>query len=455
MPGGDSSGFAVKAQILTLTTADPTDIALSSTVISETAQEGGPLAVLSTTGALNSAFQYTIISDSSGGAFGIVGDRLVVLDNSLLDFETAPQVQLRIRTTDENNHSFEETIQLTLSDVPETDYAPEGNEFLLNTTTEGNQGWALLTELTSGGYLAQWSDWPLSGSGGAQKGQIFDSGGNKVGGEILVPGEAAAALPGGGFITTWMAYTGQANNYDIRAQIHDASGSPVGPVIEANTNVLGYQVNPAVATFASGGFMITWMSSLNGKSARATASFSTPRSKLGHPPGQTYPGGGRDATSIGHIVVVGRSACSRADVQPDGFRFERSSRSTRGFQLIEPRSRRSRGGFAGCTAVTMRLTATATPRGEGRPRSWSRATVRPGGVERYSGPPGAASSSPGAAPRTIIRRPTTPASGPRCSIPPARRSARSWPSTKRLSTTSGRPKWWCCRRATSSSAGPT
>ena len=67
---------------------------------------------LTTTGALNSSFTYELLSDSSGGAFRIEGDKLVVDDHSRLDFETAPTVQLQIRSTDLNGNSFTETISV-------------------------------------------------------------------------------------------------------------------------------------------------------------------------------------------------------------------------------------------------------------------------------------------------------------------------------------------------------
>ena len=48
--------------------------------------------MLSATGAVNSTFTYQIVADSTGGAFRLDGDKLVVDDNAKLDFESAPQV---------------------------------------------------------------------------------------------------------------------------------------------------------------------------------------------------------------------------------------------------------------------------------------------------------------------------------------------------------------------------
>ena len=66
------------------------DIVLTPGSVSETAFENEPAATLSVSGGAGGAYDYEILDDSSGGAFRIEGDRLVVADNALLDFETAP-----------------------------------------------------------------------------------------------------------------------------------------------------------------------------------------------------------------------------------------------------------------------------------------------------------------------------------------------------------------------------
>ena len=98
-------------QILTLDTDAPTDIALSSTTVSETAIENLPRPPLERRPARSTpASPTTIVSDSTGGAFRIDGDQLVVDDNALLDFETEPSVEVRIRATDLNGNSYEEDL---------------------------------------------------------------------------------------------------------------------------------------------------------------------------------------------------------------------------------------------------------------------------------------------------------------------------------------------------------
>ena len=256
--GGDSSGTGIKMQILTLTSDAPTDIMLSSNSISETAREDVPLVTLSAAGALNSTFTYQIVSDSTGGAFAIDGDSLVVADNSLLDFESDAQVEIRIRVTDLNGNSYEETIQLDIADTPEGGYAAADGEFLVNTTTADPQLEPLVTALASGGFLATWQTVPQSGLP-VTMGQIFDAAGDPVGGELtLSDGSAVAALAGGGFVVAGEAFDG--DNGGIVVQFYDSAGAPVGALIPVNTNTTGLQGEPAITMLASGGFVVTWSS---------------------------------------------------------------------------------------------------------------------------------------------------------------------------------------------------
>ncbi|MEA3054139.1 MAG: hypothetical protein QOG72_3042, partial [Sphingomonadales bacterium] len=316
---GDDPSGAVRAQILTVSTAPATDIALSGTRISETAREDVPLIVLKTAGALNSNPTYSIVSDSSGGAFGIAGDKLVVNDHSLLDFEITNQVQLRIRTTDENGVSYEETIQLAIADVPEAGYAPDGDEFLVNTTTQDNQTQPVIASLASGGYVAIWSQTPLGGGSPVGKAQIFDAAGNKVGGELPIRGEDAVGLPGGGFVTTWIEPGASANVSFIKAQVYDAAGNAVGAEITNKSSFSFLQVNPSVATLApggampSGGFVLTWNEPLDSDSSAVMAQLYQPNGqKVFFGPFQvnSYTGFEPEVAGLenGNYVVVWRTA---------------------------------------------------------------------------------------------------------------------------------------------------
>jgi hypothetical protein len=133
---GDTSGTAVRAQLFAASTAGPTDLALSTFAVREDAIEGKAAAILSSVGASNASFTYSIVSDSTGGAFGISGNRLIVLDNARLDADTSPGATLLLRVTDDNGNSYDESVALTITDAqPAERRFGSGAEIAVNTTT--------------------------------------------------------------------------------------------------------------------------------------------------------------------------------------------------------------------------------------------------------------------------------------------------------------------------------
>ncbi|WP_017660210.1 Ig-like domain-containing protein [Baaleninema simplex] len=61
---------------------------------------------------------FTLI-DNAGGRFVLNGNQIVVADGSLLDFETTPSLDITVRVADPGGLSFDETIAVNLTDVPE------------------------------------------------------------------------------------------------------------------------------------------------------------------------------------------------------------------------------------------------------------------------------------------------------------------------------------------------
>jgi hypothetical protein len=155
-----------------------------------------------------------------------------------------------------------------------------GGEFLVNTTTTGDQGSynesdgsASITALSGNRFIVTWND--NSGLGGdassfGVKGQIFDSSGGKIGGEFLLNTSTAnnqsqpvvAGLADGGFVATWFDSHNQLHP-QLTAQIFDASGAKIGGEIAVTTQIAG--VGTAVTSLAGGGFVVAW-SELDGSS---------------------------------------------------------------------------------------------------------------------------------------------------------------------------------------------
>ena len=116
-----------------------------------------------------------------------------------------------------------------------------GDEFIVNTETAEDQGEASVTELADGSYVVVWTD--MSGTGGDPsapgiKGQVFAATGEKRGDEFLVNTQTdgyqqlphVIALTGERFVVQWNSQDGS-----IREQIFDASNLPndfVAPTIE-------------------------------------------------------------------------------------------------------------------------------------------------------------------------------------------------------------------------------
>ncbi|HEX9965204.1 MAG TPA: hypothetical protein VGB04_09500, partial [Allosphingosinicella sp.] len=143
--------------------------------------------------------------------------------------------------------------------------APLGAEFLVNTTTLGAQSASVLTPTASGGFVATW----LSGTGTATMlhGQIFDSAGNKVGGELALAGAGAGyptessviGLADGRIVVAWQNYpdTGFMDQA-IRGQILDSSGTKIGGEFLISNAGPGQVHAPQLEALPDGGFVATW-----------------------------------------------------------------------------------------------------------------------------------------------------------------------------------------------------
>lgn len=102
------------------TNAAPTDITLSNNSLSENSAPNTLVGVLSTRDPdADDTHTYTLL-DSADGSFRLEGDRLLVADNSNLDFETNPSFTVTVRTTDPEGLSLDVPLTIQLEDVEET-----------------------------------------------------------------------------------------------------------------------------------------------------------------------------------------------------------------------------------------------------------------------------------------------------------------------------------------------
>ncbi|MGB3166131.1 MAG: calcium-binding protein [Alteraurantiacibacter sp.] len=160
-----------------------------------------------------------------------------------------------------------------------------GGEFLVNTTTEGNQFSYDVIQLDAGGFLVVFGS--THSETGSVKAQQFDDGGNRIGTEfelsLAIP-EAGRlvkvyALAQGGFMALWTEgeiVVETTTEYDyfwdeyrtvttetyvphtVHAQVLDANGQPVGDPFQVDQTAGEQDQHPGLAMLTDGSFVIVW-----------------------------------------------------------------------------------------------------------------------------------------------------------------------------------------------------
>ncbi len=271
--GGDASGSGIKAQIIAPNVGAISDINLSLMTLSEAAAQNTVAAVLTTNGALNGVFTYQLLSDSTGGAFRIDGDHLVIDDSIKLDFETSPNVSITVQASDGFGNSFTETLFIDISNALKESRFSASNDIRVNTVTYNDQVTSVVTKLVGGGFVVSWMDGSLLGgdaSGYGIKGQIYNADGTTVGGEFLIntatsgsqSQPALTALSDGGFVAVWTDPSGRTGvGSAIVGQRYGDTGSRIGGEFLIGSTTSVTQVDAAVAGFDGGGFVVSWTDS--------------------------------------------------------------------------------------------------------------------------------------------------------------------------------------------------
>ncbi len=156
----------------------PTDLNMSGTAVDENAADG---LVVGTLSAIDpdsgETFTYALLDDANG-RFAIQGDRIVVADGSLLDYETDTSHSVIVQVTDSANNTYDETFTIDVLDIDDTGGGTGGG-----TTLTGTNGDNILTG-TDGDDM-------LFGLGGRDK---LEGG---AGNDTLAGGGAKDALIGG------------------------------------------------------------------------------------------------------------------------------------------------------------------------------------------------------------------------------------------------------------------
>ena len=145
---------------------------------------------------------------------------------------------------------------------------PQGDEFLVNTTTEGMQGSPSVAMDADGDFVVAWFSTDASYNNRDVYARRYDSSGIPQGDEFLVNSHtpshqtrpSVAMNAGGAFVVTWMSLGQDGPDYGVYAQRFSATGAAQGGEFRVNTYTPGRQWFPAVAMDAGGEFVITWES---------------------------------------------------------------------------------------------------------------------------------------------------------------------------------------------------
>jgi len=147
-----------------------------------------------------------------------------------------------------------------------------GAETKVNTTVVGDQDHPSVALLDNGQFLVAWDEgyWDVDENIHAQ---LFDSDGSFAGSEFSVnlgtvgsqTGSDIAALPGGGYVVTWVDATGlDGFGGTIMARMFAADGTPVTSEFQVNTTGAGDQFQASVTALAGGGFFVAWTDNSRG-----------------------------------------------------------------------------------------------------------------------------------------------------------------------------------------------
>ncbi|MEH6633281.1 MAG: hypothetical protein V7776_20900 [Halopseudomonas aestusnigri] len=146
-----------------------------------------------------------------------------------------------------------------------------GEEFLVNTTTEGIQGDSSITALTGGGWVATWESRNQDEEDGfGIYGQAYDVEGERSGGEFRVNSTTSnnqrdpsiTALINGGWVVVWSSFgQDEDGGFGVYGQAYDAEGiaDERGEFL-VNTYTEGNQRDPSVTALDDGGWVVTWAS---------------------------------------------------------------------------------------------------------------------------------------------------------------------------------------------------
>jgi len=143
----------------------------------------------------------------------------------------------------------------------------QGGEFRVNSYTTDKQQDAAVASDANGNFVVVWRSDTQDGNIGGVFGRRFDAAGAPLGGEFRVNtyttgyqgGPAVASEGNGNFVVVWTSNLG-ASSFDVLGRRFDAAGIPQAAEFQVNSYTTGTQGFPAVVLDASGRFVVVWRS---------------------------------------------------------------------------------------------------------------------------------------------------------------------------------------------------
>ncbi len=178
-----------------------------------------------------------------------------------------------------------------------------GNDFIVNSTVSGGQTNPGLAVLADGRILAVFeSDDTGDGAFGCIRARFLDEDGTLSGPDFIVNSTTAGnqadpkitALADGRAVAVWYSGdTGDGSSYCVRARLFNVDGSLSGPDLIVNTVSAGKQYNPAVTALSDGRFVVAWQSEDGGDGSGSSIRQQVfdPTEFQGTNAGETYAGG--------------------------------------------------------------------------------------------------------------------------------------------------------------------
>ena len=153
----------------------------------------------------------------------------------------------------------------------------QGAVFRVNQTTTGNQQWASVAVNADGGFIVTWTSQGQDGGGQGVYARVYDAmgvGGNEFLVNTTTSGDQMASSIGvsadGSFVIAWEG-NGPGDSSGVFAQRFDATGTKDGSEFRVNTTTSNSQANVAVAVSRDGQFMVVWNDSLGTHGRRFNA----------------------------------------------------------------------------------------------------------------------------------------------------------------------------------------